>query len=75
MLRCWHGSRRKKITAMDEILFQGAKYVLNQCEDIWQWFEQSKVGEYTRYYSQTVFHTANGIIAAPSDDLKNWYRI
>lgn len=58
-----------------EIIFNGVSYVLNQCEDIWRWFEESRVGEYTRYYSQTVFHTADGIVAAPSGDLSNWYHI
>jgi hypothetical protein len=28
----------------------GKNYVLNQCEDIWKWFKESVIGEYTRYY-------------------------
>lgn len=50
----------------------GVKYVLNQCEDIWQWFQTSKVGEFTRYFSNTVIHTAHGFCGAPSNDLTNW---
>lgn len=56
----------------NEITFEGVKYVLNQCEDIWQWFQTSKVGEFTRYFSHTIIHTAHGFCGAPSNDLKNW---
>lgn len=58
-----------------EIEFEGVKYVLNQCqsvEGIWQWFQASKVGEFTRYFSNTIIHTAHGFCAAPSNDLTNW---
>lgn len=57
---------------MEELLFEGVSYTLNQCEDIWQWFKESKVGEFTRYYSKTIFHTDHGFCAAPSNDLTNW---
>lgn len=56
----------------NEITFEGVKYVLNQCEDIWQWFQTSKVGEFTRFYSHTIIHTAHGFCGAPSNDLTNW---
>lgn len=56
----------------NEITFEGVKYVLNQCEDIWHWFCTSKVGEFTRFYSNTIIHTAHGFCGAPSNDLTNW---
>lgn len=57
---------------MEQLMFEGVSYMLNQCEDIWKWFKESKVGEYTRYYSNTIFHTEDGFCAAPSSDLTNW---
>lgn len=57
---------------MEQLMFEGASYVLNQCEDVWKWFSESKVGEFTRYYSHTIFHTENGFCSAPSSDLNNW---
>lgn len=60
---------------MDELLFEGKKYLLNQCqcaEGIWEWFTKSKVGQFTRYYGNTIFHTDKGFCAAPSSDLTNW---
>lgn len=56
---------------MEELILDGKTYVLNQCEDIWDWFGSSQVGEYTRYYSRTVFHKEDGFYAAYSDDLSN----
>ena len=46
-------------------------YVLHQCDDIWKWFEESAVGEYTNYYNNVVFHTDNGFYAAYADNLSN----
>ena len=54
-----------------EMILEGKTYILNQCEDIWKWFEDSKVGEFTRYYSHTIFHKENGFYAAYSNDLSN----
>ena len=48
--------------------------MLNQCEGaegIWQWFQESKVGEFTRYYSNTIFHTAKGFWAGDNKNLSN----
>lgn len=59
---------------MEELNFNGATYVLNQCEcaeGIWQWFQESKVGEFTRYYSNTIFHTAKGFWAGDNKNLSN----
>lgn len=47
------------------------KYTLNQCEDIWKWFTESAVGEYTHYYNNVVFHTDKGFYAAYADNLTN----
>ena len=57
---------------MEQLLFEGITYTLNQCEDIWQWFKDSKVGEFTHYFSNVIFHTGHGFCAAPSDNLSNW---
>ena len=59
---------------MEEIIFNGVKYVLNQCEcaeGIWDWFQTSRVGEFTRYYAHTIFHTAEGFWAGYNDNLSN----
>ena len=56
---------------MEEIILNGVVYTLNQCENIWHWFSNSKVGEFTRFYSKTIFHTENGFYAAYSDNLSN----
>ena len=53
----------------------GKNYVLNQCEDIWKWFKESVIGEYTRYYDKVVFHTKDGFYSAYADDLSNGYFI
>lgn len=49
----------------------GKTYVLNQCEDIWKWFVESVIGEYTHYYSKVVFHTDKGFYSAYGNDLTN----
>ena len=49
----------------------GRTYVLNQCEDIWKWFKESIVGEFTRFYNRVVFHTEDGFYSAYADDLSN----
>lgn len=52
----------------------GKTYTLNQCDDIFDWFESSAVGEFTRYYDKVVFHTDEGIYSAYADNLNNgWY--
>jgi hypothetical protein len=50
---------------------EGKNYALNQCEDIFKWFEDSVVGEFTRYYDRIVFHTEYGFYAAYADNLSN----
>ena len=61
---------------MKEITFQGDIYKLNQCEDnIWQWFIDSKVYEFTYFFSQVVFHTPKGIYSAYKDNISNWWKI
>lgn len=50
---------------------EGKNYTLNQCEDIFKWFEDSVVGEFTRYYNKAVFHTESGFYAAYADNLSN----
>ena len=60
---------------MEELLLNGKRFVLNQCDDLWKWFENSKVGEFTRYYSYTIFHKENGFYAAYSNDLSNGFYV
>ncbi len=56
--------------------FLGNTYTLNQCEsDLYEWFVQSCVGEYTHHYSNCVFHTKDGFFAAPGDNLSNYILI
>lgn len=61
---------------METIEFQGKLYTLNQVqEDLFEFTDNSKPGEYTRYYGQIVFHTENGFAAAYADDLNNCWEI
>ena len=53
------------------LILNNIPYVLNQAEDVWEWFGSSKVGEYTHYYSQIIFHKEEGFYAAYKDDLSN----
>lgn len=62
---------------MATVEFQGKLYTLNQVqEDLFEFIDNSKPGEYTRYYNQIVFHTErNGFVAAYADDLNNCWTI
>lgn len=51
------------------LILNNISYVLNQAEDIWEWFRKSKVGEYTHYHLLLVFHKEDGFYAADKDDL------
>ena len=55
--------------------FKGEKYYLNQCSDIFDWFGESQVYEFTYYYDRIVFHTPTGYIAAYIEDTSNYMRI
>ena len=59
----------------NQFYFKGEKYDLNQCSDIFEWFEESLVYEFTYYYDRIVFHTPLGIIAAYIEDTSNYMRI
>ena len=55
--------------------FQGELYNLNQCSDIFEWF-QSSAFEFTYYYDRVVFHTHDGkFCAAYREDLNNYIEI
>lgn len=62
---------------METVEFQGKLYTLNQVqEDLFEFTDNSKPGEYTRYYDKIVFHTErNGFIAAYANDLNNYWAI
>lgn len=51
---------------------RGKKYTLIQCEgDIFDWYDETAVGVYTKYYDRVVFHTEEGMYVAYHDDLEN----
>ena len=66
---------------MNEINYNGAVYTYkplremresdNALGPISDWFKESKVGEYTFYYTHIVLHTQQGMYAAQHDDLTN----
>lgn len=62
---------------METVEFQGKLYTLSQVqEDLFEFTDNSKPGEYTRYYDKIVFHTErNGFVAAYADDLSNCWAI
>lgn len=62
---------------METVEFQGQLYTLNQVqENLFEFIDNSKPGEYTRYYDQIVFHTErNGFVAAYADNLDNYWTI
>lgn len=61
---------------METIEFQGKLYTLNQVqEDLFEFTDNSKPGEYTRFDRNIVFHTENGFAAAYADGLNNCWEI
>lgn len=62
---------------VDTLEFRGEPYTLNQAqENIYEWIDRSKPGEFTYYYDKVVFHTErDGYIAAYRDDLDNYFNI
>ena len=56
--------------------FQVDLYKLRQCSDLFEWFGESKKGEFTYYYDRVVFHTHSGkFCAAYFEDLNNYIEI
>ena len=56
--------------------FQGVDYTLNQHEgSVYDWFGESKVGEYTMCYVGYLFHTAHGFVQAYRNNLNNYWRV
>ena len=57
-------------------LFNGGIYNLNQCSDLFEWFGESKVYEFTYYYNRIVFHHPDGrFYAAYIEDTDNYTKI
>jgi hypothetical protein len=52
--------------------FKGERYTLKQCSDIFEWFGDAEVYEFTYYYDRVVFHTPNGFFAAYIEDTSNY---
>ena len=60
----------------DVYKFKGETYLLDQCEgNIFEWAEQTLVGDFTYYYDMVVFHTDEGFVAAYRDDITNIVKI
>lgn len=68
------------------MIFQGKNYKKNQLREMREtdnsslapltdWFKESKVGEYTHYFSNIVFHTETGFFSCCADNLENYCRI
>lgn len=66
--------------------FNGRTYTHNQLREMREndsnalaplsdWFRDSKVGEYTRYFAHIVFHTDSGFVACYADDINNYWSI
>lgn len=47
----------------------------NPIAPLTDWFGQSKVGEYTPFYSYYVFHAANGFWACYANDTNNCWQV
>ncbi len=60
---------------MKVLKFNGKKYTLNQCCDIFTWLSESHEGEYTNYYGYVVFNTNFGFFAADCNNLNNFWKI
>lgn len=56
--------------------FQGEQFTLKQCSDIFEWFGDSCVGQFTYYYDRVVFHHTDGkFYAAYIEDTTNFIEI
>ena len=56
--------------------FQGEQFTLKQCSDIFAWFGESCVGQFTYYYDRIVFHHYDGTFyAAFIEDTSNYIQI
>lgn len=55
--------------------FQGQQYTLNQTESLFEFIDNSKPGEYTRYYDKFVFNTGRGFVFVYVNDLNNYWNV
>lgn len=55
--------------------FLGNTYMLEQCDDLLEWFRTSLCGDFTYYYNHVVFNTEDGFISAYADDINNYIAI
>ena len=56
--------------------FQGATYTLNQADNLFEFINSSKPGEYTVYFDKLLIHTErNGFIVAYKNNLLNYWNI
>ena len=60
----------------DWFIFDGYSFGLYQCSDIFDWFADSKKGDFTYYYDRIVFHHPDGrFYAAYIEDTSNYIGI
>ena len=56
--------------------FLGRKYAYREYDgDLLEWCATSKVGEYTVFYVEYIFHTEDGFYAAYQHNLNNYKKI
>lgn len=52
--------------------FKGKRYLLNQCDgDVFEWFRNATIGDFTYYFDKLIFNTEDGFVAAYRDDINN----
>ena len=52
--------------------FNGERYILNQCTgDIFEWFRNAIIGDFTYYFDKLVFNTEDGFVAAYIENINN----
>lgn len=57
-------------------IFKGVTFGLNQCSDIFDWFADSRKGDFTYYYDRIVFqHPDGNCYAAYLEDTSNYIKV
>lgn len=54
----------------------GVSYKRNQCDgDIFEWFNNALIGDFTYYFDKLIFNTEDGFVAAYRDNINNNIKI
>ena len=74
---CFYGLVYGKVMVKRKFFkFKGVIFHLNQCSDLFDWFEKSEKGDFTYYYDRIVFHHTDGkFYAAYLEDTSNFIEI